>query len=59
MKELILKYENMSEQERQNLKNSTRNSVLNSGDLQLGENMMKIYNMALENYSIKKKKIRV
>ena len=59
MKELILKYENMSEQERQNLKNSTRNSVLNSGELQLGENMIKIYDMALDNYSLKKKKIRI
>ena len=52
MKELILKYENMSEQERQNLKNSTRNSVLNSGELQLGENMIKIYDMALDNYIV-------
>lgn len=33
MKKLILKYEDMSEQEKQNLKNITMNSVLNNAGI--------------------------
>ncbi len=51
MIDLILKYDGMTEQEKENLKKSTIKSVLNSGEEDLGKKMIKVYEKALKIYS--------
>ena len=57
MVDLILRYDNMPEEDKIDLKKSTRNSVLHSGEEDLGKKMIKVYEKALNIYSEKKKKM--
>ena len=63
MKDLILKYERLNIEERKTVRERVRQSVLENGELQLGERIIRIYEKILKNkknrHFLKKAKLRL